>query len=146
MYQDARTVMKVYTWGDLPDAVQSLSTLSFGIRVALRVVGVERLAVEALATLHVPSPLNATALLVLPLGLGDGKGYDSITGPLGGGDDVGTGVGGDHAWENGSVSDEEVVGAIDLGVKVNDSSTALATVILAEFVGSNPVIGTAVAP
>jgi hypothetical protein len=102
--------------------------------------------VEALATLHVPTPLNATALLVLSLGRGYGKGEDSFTGPLGSGDEVGTGVGGDHTWEDGSISDEEVVSAIDLSVKINNSCTTLATVILAKLVGSNPVIGTAIAP
>lgn len=119
---------------------------TLGIRVALSVEGVERLAVEALATLHVSIPLAATALLVLSLGLRYGKGKDIITGLLCSGDEIGTGVSGDHAWEDGSVSDEEVVSAIDLSVEINNSGTTLATVILAKLVGSNPVIRTAIAP
>lgn len=122
------------------------NSYNLGIRVALSVEGVKRLAVEALATLHVPIPLTATALLVLSLGLRYGKGKDIITGLLCSGDEIGTGIGGDHAWEDRCVSDEEVVSAIDLSVKINNSCTTLATVILAKLVGSNPVIGTAIAP
>lgn len=119
---------------------------NLGIRVALSVEGVERLAVKALATLHVPIPLTSTALLIRSLCLRYGEGKDIITGLLCSGDEIGTGVGGDHAWEDRSVGDEEVVSAIDLGVKINNSGTTLATVILAKLVGSNPVIGTAIAP
>lgn len=116
------------------------------VGVALSVVRVERLAEVTRAALHAAVPLKTTALLVRGTGLGRGKGEDQCAGPLGGGDEVGAGVGGNHAGEDGGVDDEQVVSAVDLGVQVDDGGAARATVVLAELVGTDPVVGAAVAP
>ena len=116
-------------------------------RVALEVVRVQLPAIEAVPAPGVASPLQATALLVWPLGLRRLKSQDALGGLLGGDDNVGRRVSGHHAREDGGIDNEEVVGAIDLGVKINNGgSVVLATVVGTHLVGADPVVGAAVGP
>jgi len=86
-----------------------------------------------------------TALAVAGHGLDGGHGKDLGRGVLGSDHDVALRVGRRVAGEDGGIDDEEVVGAVDLGVKVNDSGAAVAAVIRADLVGAHPVVGAAVA-
>lgn len=70
------------------------------------VVRVEDLAGESGATLHVASVLTSAALLILTAGLGNGQGKDGVCCLLGSSDEIGAGVGGYHAGEDGGISNE----------------------------------------
>lgn len=60
-------------------------------------------------------------------------------------DDVAGGIGGGDTGEDTPVDDEEIVGAVDLGVEVHDGLAALgAAVVGADLGGADPVVCAAV--
>ena len=61
---------------------------------------------------------------------------DLLRGGLGSGDDHGRRVAGHHAGEDRPVDDEEVVGAVDLGVEIDDGGTPVETAVLSQFGGT----------
>jgi len=89
---------------------------------------------------------SASALSVLGSGGEGGQGEDALGRVLGGDDDVARRVRGGNAGEDAGVDDEEVVGAVDPGVEVDDGGAAVAAVVDAHLVGAHPVVGAAVGP
>ena len=65
--------------------------------------------------------------------LGGGESQDLVSGVLRGDDDGGRRVAGRLTREDGPVDDEEVVGAVDLGVGVDDGASAVAAIIVTQL-------------
>lgn len=126
----------------------SIHTLAFyqhPLPSALRVVTVDNDTVQAGSAGEASVPCSAAALGVENSGNGSGQSQDAVGRALGGRHDVGRWVGSDHAREDGGVDDEEVVGTPDLSVDIDNSgATVLATVVIAQLVSANPMVGTTI--
>lgn len=88
-------------------------------------------------------PIRTPTLRILTCALRHGQRKDLHARLLGRNHDQGRGVRGHHAREDGGVGNENVVGAVDFGVGVDNGGAACETAIETHLCRAHPVVGAA---